>query len=128
MNQNMNTFSPPWLQATEPDNIYQKRIKYGRILLVWIVCLLVGTALVGMVVIGLFAPSLLWIVAVACSLLLIGGIVTVAFIAYWAFRSYQLTHPIQSVVDNETQHTKQKLPHVVDAQVHIIEVRPEDKT
>ena len=98
MNFDADSFHAPWLQESEPENIYQKRIRYGRILLVWIVCLLVGTALVGMVVMGLFAPSILWMVAVACALLLVGGMVTIAFIVNWAIRSYRLTRSAQPVV------------------------------
>jgi hypothetical protein len=83
MNFNANTFHSPGL--SEPENIYQKRIRYGRILLVWIVCALVGAAIVGMVVIGLFAPSALWTVAVVCALLLLSGIVTIAFMSTGLF-------------------------------------------
>jgi hypothetical protein len=120
-----NTLHSPGL--SEPENIYQKRIKYGRILLVWIVCAFVVTALVGMVVIGLFAPSALWTVAVACALLLLSGIVTIAFIVYWAFRSYQLTRSTQPIVGEETGNTKHRPSHVIDTQVHIIEVHPDDR-
>jgi hypothetical protein len=124
---NSDNLQSPWLQETEPDNIYQRRIRYGRRFLVWVVCGLVGTALVGMAVIGLFAPSFLWTVVAACALLLLSGIVTIAFIVYWAFRSYRLTHPIQPVVSNETGNTKQMPSNVVDTEVHIIEVHPDDR-
>jgi hypothetical protein len=90
---------PPWLAASSdsPDshNVYQLRADLAGRVLLWIAGGIAFTLLAGVVVVGLFAPSLLWIVPVVGVVLVVAGGADVAFIIYCHYRSYRVYGPGQ---------------------------------